>query len=916
MNRSILHAGTALVIVLGLSFFVALEINGLLGISIKEKELPKIPAAADMLKATITDSSAAAPALPLRIADFGSVGVIPDAENWGNDYSHNLRHLEKAIMPHPPYIDRTQFDRVESEFRAYVDLLAAKGINGLIVPFLLEFINFDRVEDGNAVYGVDDNFRRRHLALRKNFKHLFEYARLKGIDIFLYSDMVILTPPLEAYLVSKIGSLDTTHPHFWDVYQLGLEELFIAFPEVKGIYIRIGEAGTIYNIQGWDYRSELLVKTGPAVRRMLNAFLDVAEKFDKLVVFRTWSVGVGQIGDMHTNPKTYHDILDPIKSEQLIVSTKYCNGDYYSFTPLNQTLYQGGHKRLIEFQARREFEAFNAIPLFVGRLYQEALLRFLETNQHIQGIWLWTQYGGPLRAGPLSLYPFHGFNLITDLNVHVTAQLALNPGLDIGQAIEIWIIDHFGKDPVLVSELSHVLLSSSEIMKKGLYISEFAKKEVKALGLLPPPMLWIFEWDIVTAGNAVLSSIYFISGDEADAMVAEGRQAVAEARIMRQKVLHVKGRVEKNHQAFDDLIASLDYEINLFDVLSSYRQYFLNYYKWVTTGDKVAYHAWKESLRDFDKKEKDHTRQYGRDLDFPAFNFIEARNGAQLAANTLFSRNMAVILVLSIGVTMLAELFYLTNSRWRAGLRILAGTLMLPFRQTIEPPSPAPSWRAPFWILFLSIGLGAQSLTGFAAPITCLVIYTFLTTYLVLLMLFLGRHHPAALVSTLSPIMLLFLVYLLFSSLRGPAMLWYFFWTSEPVRMVLTMVSFFLLIWSYVVLYASARTHFQQTRASAVSTIMLVQGIQLILLGALSHVLTLEKSLTAINDELLVLPGGLSRILGITTHLNIPTTIPAYLFYIGLGLAGGGLVIKVLSNYGKQRTETGEQRTEAGSRKA
>ena len=75
---------------------------------------------------------------------------------------------------------------------------------------------------------------------------------------------MILTPQLEAYLVKKIGSLDTSHPAFWEVYQKGLAELFTAFPEVKGIYIRIGEAGTIYNIDGWDYRSELLVKTGPA----------------------------------------------------------------------------------------------------------------------------------------------------------------------------------------------------------------------------------------------------------------------------------------------------------------------------------------------------------------------------------------------------------------------------------------------------------------------------------------------------------------------------------------------------------------------------------------------------------------------------------------------------------------------------
>lgn len=99
--------------------------------------------------------------------------------------------------------------------------------------------------------------------------------------------------------------------------------------------------------------------------------------------------------------------------------------------------------------------------------------------------------------------------------------------------------------------------------------------------------------------------------------------------------------------------------------------------------------------------------------------------------------------------------------------------------------------------------------------------------------------------------------------------------------MVLVIGSVFLVLWAYVVLYASGRKLFQQTRASIISIMVIIQGIQLALLGAVSHLATLEKSLTAVNDELAILPGGLSRILGITTHLNIPTDIPMHLFYAG-----------------------------------
>ena len=827
--------------------------------------------------------------LHLRIADFGSVGVVPDAENWGSDYSHNLRHLEKVITPDPPYIDKEAFVMVEKEFKAYVDLLAGNGINGLIVPFLLEFVNFDLVEDGEAIYGAQSNYRKRHLALRKAFRKLFTYASSKGVEIFLYSDMVILTPPLEAYLLNKLGSLDTSRQAFWEVYKKGLEELFTAFPEVKGAYIRIGEAGTIYNMKGWDYRSELQVKTGPAVRSMLRAFLEVAEKYDKLIVFRTWSVGVGNIGDMHTNPETYDQILSAIDSRNLLVSTKYCNGDYYSFMPLNRTLFQGKHKRLIEFQARREFEAFNAIPLFMGPLYQKALQSFFAVNDNIEGIWLWTQYGGPLRAGPLSLYPFHGFNLVTDLNVYATARLARNPEADIVQITDDWIKEQFGSDPELVKQLRLLLLSSFEVMKKGLYISEFARKEVKALGLLPPPMLWIFEWDIVTAGNSVLGYIYSISGENVDAMVAEGQEAVDGAREMKKRALGVKHRVEKNHKDFVKLVEALDYEINLFEALAGYRRFFMHYYQWIETGDSRAYQMWRDGLLDFLSKEAEHTRLYGGNLDFPAYNFSEAKIGANLANNAILSRNMAIGLLVLI---ILLALFGLRNN---SGARTLVLSLFLPVFPDKKDRYSQTSVAVPVLMVIIAIVLGTQCLTGFAAPVTSVSVYGLLLTYLLLLFILFGTESPAALLSVLSPVILLFTIYLAISSTRGPGRIWYLFWTNEPVRMLLLILSGVLLIWTYVLLFVTGRKIFARTRTDVFSIIFIIQGFQLALLGVVTRVAGLEASLTAVNDELAVLPGGLSRILGITTHLNIPTEIPIYLLSFGIGLVSAGMVMKRLA---------------------
>ena len=63
------------------------------------------------------------------------------------------------------------------------------------------------------------------------------------MKVFLRTDMLTLTTPLEEYLTDRFGSLDTENPELWDVYAAGLDELYAAEPALDGVLIRIGEAG-------------------------------------------------------------------------------------------------------------------------------------------------------------------------------------------------------------------------------------------------------------------------------------------------------------------------------------------------------------------------------------------------------------------------------------------------------------------------------------------------------------------------------------------------------------------------------------------------------------------------------------------------------------------------------------------------
>ena len=565
-----------LVLLAGLAAGILLSrgASGLLAIRLEEKDLSETRGIRPAPDSGLVR-------LPLRIVDMGGVGIVPDTANWGDNYEHNQHQFEEVILVNPPFIDTSSYIREMEKLATYAGRMGRYGYNAIAFPWFLEYLNFDRVGNGREVYGEKSVYRLRHDRLAAAFGELMEVAADSGLRTYLWTDMVALTPPLKEYLEEGFGSLDTENPEFWEIYSKGAEEAFEKFPLVDGIIIRIGEAGAVYNKPGWDYTSELLVRTPEAVRLMLGAFLKAAEKYDRTIVFRTWSVGVGTIGDMHTNPGTYEEVLGGISSDNLVVSTKYCNGDFYSWLQLNRTLYQGDHRRIAEIQTKREFEGFGVIPNYVGSLHQAALQSFLEHNPRVEGVFVWTQNGGPLRAGPLVIYPFYGFNAINDINTYAVSRLMEDPYADLDSVTAGWVRAYFGDDPILVEGMIRFLNASYGIMLKGLYISEFARYDVRALGLEPPPMMWIFEWNIPCASSAVLSNIYYVTRDHFQEVLDEGDDAIQGAIMLNEMLQGLGDRVTRNRDEFDRLEASVDYEIDLFRLLGYYRDFFMHYYRWI-----------------------------------------------------------------------------------------------------------------------------------------------------------------------------------------------------------------------------------------------------------------------------------------------------------------------------------------------
>ncbi len=832
------------------------------------------------------------PRLGLRLTDSGSVGREADPEAFaaGTDYSLNTDVVAGAVLPEAPWVDQAVVDDIDAQFKQLVQHDLREGYNGIVVPGFLEYVTFSGVGDGHDVYPEGDPHVARAQAMVAAFGPVFQYAADMGMHVYLLTDMLAVSPPLESYLQRTVGGLAVEDPALWSVYQAGLAELFENMPFVDGLMVRIGEGGSVYQA-GWDYSSKLAVTSASSVQAMLEALLSTAAAHDRDIIFRTWTVGVGAVGDLHTNPESYEAVLGGIDDQHLIVSTKYTMGDFYSHLPLNPTLLVGDQRRIVEFQARREFEGFGSLPNDLVAEEAQALQTFLAANPHVEGVWNWTQDGGPLRAGPMTLYLRTGFWQMYDLNTYGTARLAWDPSADPTGLTADWVRQTLSDDPATAAAITASLGRSREAITSGLYIRPYAENSVKALGLEPPPMMWIFEWDIATGDSAALDSIYAVSRTDLDSAVADGAHATEIARDMRTQVAATDPSTWRSPELYDHFVSALDYETDLLGTLAAYRESVLRRVEWLDTGSSTAYDQWRAAEGEFRRARAEHESTYAGDVDLPAYNFTAADIGAERAdrdpAMAWLARVMLLVLLLVLGLgavrprpTALRALFVATTRPWRLA----------------EIPAPTNrTERVVVWALPAAVLVASRLIyTWFAAPAHLVATLGAWLILAAVLRLVVGRRDPFHLWAALGGVVLLRTVILLVALVvRGPGRYWFGFWTDPTSRTAYITVAFAAFCWSFVVISLVLRRAYGMRPLRAVGFTVLAGGLTLAITSFGIAAIGLERALTIWNDQMALLPWGLSRILGITVYLGIPTWLPAALAAIGLLLTvvGGGLAL-------------------------
>lgn len=835
-------------------------------------------------------AGAVTPRLAHRFVDTGAVGIEPDAEAYAaqTDYQHASGALENVVLSKPPYVDAAGLAQAQADWKQFVDHAVAYGYNGVVIPGFLEYVNFDRLGDGFEVYGEDSPYRARHEVMKREVGAMWKYAHDMGLKVVFKSDMLALTGPLEDYLRRETG-MDPNDPKLWEVYRAGLDELLGDFEWADGFMIRIGEGGSIYNLTGWDYYSALEVTDADDVRQMLTTATDVAAEHDATVYFRTWSVGVGDVGDMHTNPETYERLFADFDPPNLVVSTKFTMGDFDSWLPLNPTLRVGDQQRMVEMQGRREFEAFNAIPDDTGPAHQSALREFLADNEHIDGAWLWTQDGGPWRAGPMSLYLKSGFWQQYDLNVYTAARLAWDPEVDLGEVNGDWIMRTLTNDPDTAAAIGGIYERSREAVLHGLYIQPYAEKQVFALGLEPPPMMWIFKWDIVSGDSAALSAVYQTVRESkagVDGAIADGERALAAVERMRVTLEGIPDDSFRDPALAAHLRDSVAYELDLLTTLQTFRVLFLRYYEWLDTGSAAAEQAWQDELPRYRDAVAAHTERWEGNLDWPPYNFFAADTGMQHAERTAITRPAAWVLT---GLALLALLLV-------PALR--TGALM-PWRVRRAVPTPARWQRLLVALVPLAVVVGSRvAFSAAMSPAYLIATLGSLALLAIAARLVLWWLRPGAdafwLWAALGGVLLLrTVVFMGAVSIRGPGAYWYRFWVDPGVRETYVTIAFGAFLYAFVAVAVALASAYALRLRQGVGAVLLGIGAPLLMLGGLLAAYGLERSLTTINDQLAVLPLGLSRILGLTVHLDIPLALPTYLLGAGGVLALLGLLISV-----------------------
>ena len=494
--------------------------------------------------------------------------------NWSKIPWARLRKMDAAQLSH-------FFTGVQADLRAFARRVREVGFTAVSLDDL-----------GHLAYHefYEQEVLDRIVLYRAEFRKLFAILREEGLEIYLTTDVISLTPALARRLRGSPWLLRSHERKTNAFFKRLIDRFFGDFPQVSGLILRIGES------DGQDvkdeFRSELYLKDPAKVNRFLKRMLPVFEKHGRTCLFRTWTVGAHRVGDLIWHHSTLEQTIRGIDSPALVLSMKHGESDFFRYLDLNRNFFVSHLPKIVELQTRREYEGCGEYPSFVGWDY-ERCARELAHAPNVIGISVWCQTGGwtPFRR----LAYLEPAAVWTEINTFVTLKVFKE-----GSSVEEAIAAYPGCDRNRGAWIE-LLRLSDEVIKELLYVGEFASQPLYFRRVRIPPLIGIYWYTIFISHPIKKLLSHFV--DDPERCVRTGHAALE--KIGRMKTLAGECGLP---------VADIEYMEATFGILALGREYLMRPF------DESVAEKLKRAKKEYKKKYPRGTRfRYAVKLDFKPF---------------------------------------------------------------------------------------------------------------------------------------------------------------------------------------------------------------------------------------------------------------------------------------------------------
>lgn len=409
--------------------------------------------------------------------------------NWSKiPFSHLLTSGQEATQ---------QWQRIHQDMRDFASEISSLGYNAVTLDDLAHLATHPLHEPEIAA---------KITFFRKQFSSLFDILTEEfGLKVFLTSDVIPLTQAVEESISHSKSELEN---YYLTLIQNTLDD----FPQLSGIIIRIGESDGV-DVKD-PIRTRLHLRNPRETNHLIRKLLPEFENRNKKLILRTWTVGAHRIGDLIWHRGTLSETLAGIDSPNFIVSMKHGESDFFRHIPLNKAFFHVKQAKIIELQARREYEGAGEFPSFIGADC-EHFARELEKAENVVGMSIWCQTGGWHRFRRLT---YLSGNRHSDIWIRLNVAVAIHVfryKLSIEQSIEQSLGSR--RAPATLELLHH----ADTVIQQIFYIEEFARQKIFFRRVRIPPLIHLY-WDGLFINHAVSKILnHFIPDPESSLRTAE-----------------------------------------------------------------------------------------------------------------------------------------------------------------------------------------------------------------------------------------------------------------------------------------------------------------------------------------------------------------------------------------------------------